>query len=547
MNRLKLWLFALVVVAAAGVAVHLHTRTLRSDALAAVDARLDAAAQQVIAASATLAHDAAGAAAVVARDPGLAQALTGSPGEPTRGRRARGAPVPAADPAAEETSSERAARSALGAAERALGFRLPDGTTVVAATRETLAAREGALGDAAPLLRAAVDGASPRGHVLVDGKLLYAAAAPAGEGHGVLVLAPVGDSFARGVAAASGVPVLLVVPEAKPVVAGSLSPADVPEIVKAARISGVKSDAGRLGPVDLNAGVTLPKVPLLGGAAPAYRVHSVALEGVRGASVIAAAATAPRLAPIAVLQWQVAAGLAVALVLAVLFGLLVRAAEPAPMLPEPLLSAATRIEKGDFAARVPALAGQLGTVAAALNRATEAASAVPAPLAPPAEDLFARAARPAEADPSAFEFGPRPPEPAWGASLATARGEDTILPAPPAPEPATPPRPAAIVPPPPAADEPLAAPAELLQAAAQATPPDEAGDDEQAHWRQVFSDFLRIRGECGEVASGLTFERFAQKLASNKATLVAKYSCRTVRFQVYVKDGKAALKATPVR
>ena len=103
------------------------------------------------------------------------------------------------------------------------------------------------------------------------------------------------------------------------------------------------------------------------------------------------------------------------------------------------------------------------------------------------------------------------------------------------------------MPPPPPADEPLAAPAELLQAAAQATPPDESGDDEQGHWRQVFSDFLRTRGECGEIATGLTFERFAQKLASNKATLVAKYSCRTVRFQVYVKDGKAALKATPVR
>jgi hypothetical protein len=29
--------------------------------------------------------------------------------------------------------------------------------------------------------------------------------------------------------------------------------------------------------------------------------------------------------------------------------------------------------------------------------------------------------------------------------------------------------------------------------------------------------------------------------------LVEKYSCRTVRFQVYVKDGKAALKATPVK
>jgi hypothetical protein len=28
---------------------------------------------------------------------------------------------------------------------------------------------------------------------------------------------------------------------------------------------------------------------------------------------------------------------------------------------------------------------------------------------------------------------------------------------------------------------------------------------------------------------------------------VAKHGCRTVRFSVYVKDGKAALKATPIR
>ena len=36
-------------------------------------------------------------------------------------------------------------------------------------------------------------------------------------------------------------------------------------------------------------------------------------------------------------------------------------------------------------------------------------------------------------------------------------------------------------------------------------------------------------------------------LRKNKEQLVAKYNCRTVRFQVYVKDGKAALKATPVK
>jgi hypothetical protein len=37
------------------------------------------------------------------------------------------------------------------------------------------------------------------------------------------------------------------------------------------------------------------------------------------------------------------------------------------------------------------------------------------------------------------------------------------------------------------------------------------------------------------------------KLQSNRDQLIAKYSCRTARFSVYVKDGKAAIKATPVR
>ncbi len=63
----------------------------------------------------------------------------------------------------------------------------------------------------------------------------------------------------------------------------------------------------------------------------------------------------------------------------------------------------------------------------------------------------------------------------------------------------------------------------------------------------MFRDFVRTRAECGESAEGLTYERFRQKLESNKSALVAKYGCKTVRFQVYVKDGKAALKATPVR
>jgi hypothetical protein len=67
------------------------------------------------------------------------------------------------------------------------------------------------------------------------------------------------------------------------------------------------------------------------------------------------------------------------------------------------------------------------------------------------------------------------------------------------------------------------------------------------HFQDVFHEFLAVRERCGESGDGLTFEKFAGKLRKNRDQLVQKYGCRTVRFQVYVKDGRAALKATPVR
>jgi hypothetical protein len=73
------------------------------------------------------------------------------------------------------------------------------------------------------------------------------------------------------------------------------------------------------------------------------------------------------------------------------------------------------------------------------------------------------------------------------------------------------------------------------------------GNDEERHFQEVFRDFVATREKCREPADGLTLEKFKTKLLKNKEQLVAKYQCRTVRFQVYVKDGKAALKATPVK
>ena len=67
------------------------------------------------------------------------------------------------------------------------------------------------------------------------------------------------------------------------------------------------------------------------------------------------------------------------------------------------------------------------------------------------------------------------------------------------------------------------------------------------YFRQIFDQFVTTKKQCNESIAGLVFERFAEKLIKNRDDLMAKTGCREVRFTVYVKDGKAALKATPVK
>jgi len=129
-------------------------------------------------------------------------------------------------------------------------------------------------------------------------------------------------------------------------------------------------------------------------------------------------------------------------------------------------------------------------------------------------------------------------------------------PAPPAPAPtpsaAKPPPPA---PPPPSAPDPdpfdddddddgatmvAQVPEELLAAAAEQ-------DDEQRHFREVYEQFIEMKRQCGEATAGLTFVKFSGTLRKNKAAIVQKHGVSDVRFTVYEKNGKAALKATPVK
>ena len=71
--------------------------------------------------------------------------------------------------------------------------------------------------------------------------------------------------------------------------------------------------------------------------------------------------------------------------------------------------------------------------------------------------------------------------------------------------------------------------------------------DPDAYFKSVYDQFVSVKKSCGENTAGLTFQKFAEKLVKNRDDLMSKTGCREVRFTVYVKDGKAALKATPVK
>ena len=73
------------------------------------------------------------------------------------------------------------------------------------------------------------------------------------------------------------------------------------------------------------------------------------------------------------------------------------------------------------------------------------------------------------------------------------------------------------------------------------------GDDELAEWRQVYQDFVTTKQQCGENVDGFTYEKFEQTLRKNRDALVQRHGASQVKFSVYVKDGKAALKASPIR
>ncbi len=131
---------------------------------------------------------------------------------------------------------------------------------------------------------------------------------------------------------------------------------------------------------------------------------------------------------------------------------------------------------------------------------------------------------------SAFSFpGESPSSPGMDAAPAPAASK----PRPPAP----PPTPAAVA---------------AAKAGPRPPPPRRAAEDaeeasETSDWPSVYEEFVRTKQQCGENVEGFTFEKFSQTLQKNRDALVKRHGAARVRFTVYVKDGKAALKASPIK
>jgi hypothetical protein len=188
-----------------------------------------------------------------------------------------------------------------------------------------------------------------------------------------------------------------------------------------------------------------------------------------------------------------------------------------------------------FPASGPFVPPPPGSSQAGSSQAQAQASAFLQPGAPPPASAF-NAPTPL-AQPAAA--------PVWQAPVA---GPPKPLPA--AGRPANAPVPPPPPPPPNVPDEPeeeatmvAAIPAEVLAAATG----EHRASEDTTEWLGVYEDFIRTKKQCGETTDGLTFEKFQHTLKKNRDALIARHNCKRVRFSVYVKEGRASLKATPVK
>ncbi|HET9555192.1 MAG TPA: hypothetical protein VFP50_19660, partial [Anaeromyxobacteraceae bacterium] len=365
MNRLKLWLYMLVLLGAGVANLFWLSKELSARALRQVDAALDAGAVALRQRERLMAAEAAAVTGVAVKDGDLLEALYAGAGQPEGKKKAKAAP--AADDAAalaeRQAAVEAAAKAAVEKAARTLSIALPDGAFWAAASPEWLAknlsaAAEGPQREAAAFLRDAASGTPRRGYARVNDGLWYGVALPAGDGAALVLFLPLDAAWAAALDRDTGVDVTLAVGTPQLVTTAT------PELAKrlaplAVAAHGATVGDGKAPRVKLKSPLPL-ELPLLFADVPATRARAEPLTGVEKAHVVLSRPTGADFAALADYQWRVLGIMAALLVVGLLLGVLVKT-EIAPQIPKPLLNAASRIERGDFTVRAPVMAGQLGT------------------------------------------------------------------------------------------------------------------------------------------------------------------------------------------
>ena len=80
-----------------------------------------------------------------------------------------------------------------------------------------------------------------------------------------------------------------------------------------------------------------------------------------------------------------------------------------------------------------------------------------------------------------------------------------------------------------------------------AAPPAAPADPRETYFQEIYEEFVQVKMACGESTDKFPFDKFAAKLRKNTAALMGKPGVTDVQFSVYIKDGKAALKASPIK
>ena len=66
-------------------------------------------------------------------------------------------------------------------------------------------------------------------------------------------------------------------------------------------------------------------------------------------------------------------------------------------------------------------------------------------------------------------------------------------------------------------------------------------------FRGLFHSYQAARKACGEATDKHTHAKFLERVLKNREEIIAKTGCKDVSFEAIIKEGKASLKATPIR